>query len=303
MPGSTRTFAAAVLDQFGRALTTPPAVTWTTTGGGNLTTAGVLTAATTSGGPFTVTATAGSLTGTAALTVASVPPVAISQTVATTTQIATPITLTATDANSQTLTYRVVTAPAHGTLTGTAPTLTYTAAAGWVGGDSLTFLANDGSADSNLGTVTILVSSTTVATVDATQSPLVKPAAFDAARWSSDVDYKAWYLTNPEPGRIWQSAEPGPTVPILTAAVPLRQATSGFGSVTLSVTTVANQPVTFLSYGGATFGINGAQVITVAADATGLATVTANAPRLGTSPVVAASPAASGSLRFVVVGQ
>ena len=64
-----------------------------------------------------------------------------------------------------------------------------------------------------------------------------------------------------------------------------------------------NRQVSVSPNGGMSVGLHGVRVITVAADATGLATVTANAPRLGSSPVMAASPAASGTLRFVVVGQ
>ena len=55
------------------------------------------------------------------------------------------------------LTYAIVTGPAHGTLTGTAPNLTYTPAANYNGPDSFTFKANDGSADSNVATVSITV--------------------------------------------------------------------------------------------------------------------------------------------------
>src|SRR4030095_14010842 len=67
------------------------------------------------------------------------------------------ITLAATDAEGSTLTYTIVTGPAHGTLSGTAPALTYTPAANYNGADSFTFKANDGTADSNLATVTITV--------------------------------------------------------------------------------------------------------------------------------------------------
>ena len=54
------------------------------------------------------------------------------------------ITLAATDAEGSTLTYTIVAAPAHGTLSGTAPALTYTPAANYNGPDSFTFKANDG---------------------------------------------------------------------------------------------------------------------------------------------------------------
>jgi len=55
------------------------------------------------------------------------------------------------------LTYTVVTGPAHGTLTGEAPNLTYTPHADYNGADSFTFIANDGQADSNEATVSITI--------------------------------------------------------------------------------------------------------------------------------------------------
>ena len=55
------------------------------------------------------------------------------------------------------LTYAIVTGPAHGTLSGTAPNLTYTPAASYSGPDSFTFKANDGAADSNVASVLIQV--------------------------------------------------------------------------------------------------------------------------------------------------
>jgi Tol biopolymer transport system component len=67
------------------------------------------------------------------------------------------ITLVATDADGDPLTYAIVTGPAHGTLSGIAPNLSYTPAAGYSGPDSFTFTANDGSADSNVATVSITV--------------------------------------------------------------------------------------------------------------------------------------------------
>ena len=45
--------------------------------------------------------------------------------------------------------------PAHGTLSGTAPNVTYTPATNYAGSDSFTFKANDGTADSAPATVSI----------------------------------------------------------------------------------------------------------------------------------------------------
>jgi hypothetical protein len=114
-----------------------------------------------------VTVSDGTLTDTANFTWTvshvNVAPVANNQNVETAQDTATPLTLTATDANGSALTYSVVTQPAHGTLSGTAPNLTYTPALDYNGGDSLTFKANDGQLDSNVATVTITVTPAKIA--------------------------------------------------------------------------------------------------------------------------------------------
>ena len=56
-----------------------------------------------------------------------------------------------------TLTYSITTQPAHGTLSGTAPNLTYTPAAGYSGADSFTFLVNNGASNSAQATVSIAI--------------------------------------------------------------------------------------------------------------------------------------------------
>ena len=72
-------------------------------------------------------------------------PVANNQAVTTTKNTAKTITLTATDANNDPLTYTIVTPPAHGTITGgTGASRTYTPTKNYVGPDSFTFKANDG---------------------------------------------------------------------------------------------------------------------------------------------------------------
>ena len=102
---------------------------------------------------------ANSNTATIQITVVHVnhPPVASGQSVQTNEDTAAAILLSATDADSDPLTYSVLTSPTHGTLSGTAPNLTYTPAAHFHGSDSFTFRANDGSANSNTATVQITV--------------------------------------------------------------------------------------------------------------------------------------------------
>ena len=88
-------------------------------------------------------------------------PVASNQSVSTPEDTSLVITLSATDADANPLTYSVVSDPTHGTLSGTAPTLTYTPSAGYVGQDSFTFRAYDGQAYSNVATVSITVTQVT----------------------------------------------------------------------------------------------------------------------------------------------
>ncbi len=91
-------------------------------------------------------------------------PVANPQSVTTTQDTAKAITLTGSDVEGSALIYSVMTGPAHGALTGTAPNLTYTPAAGYSGSDSFTFKVNDGTIDSPTATISITVnpSSTTI---------------------------------------------------------------------------------------------------------------------------------------------
>ncbi|WP_226646808.1 PA14 domain-containing protein [Microbulbifer variabilis] len=67
------------------------------------------------------------------------------------------ITLTASDADDDTLAYSVVNPPSHGALSGQAPDLVYSPANGYSGNDSFTYIANDGTEDSEPATVSITV--------------------------------------------------------------------------------------------------------------------------------------------------
>jgi hypothetical protein len=93
--------------------------------------------------------------GTVSVSVTNQAPAASNQTV--TTYAAKNIALSATDADSDPLTYSIVSQPAHGALTGAAPNLTYTPANGYAGQDSFTFKANDSIVNSNVATVSITV--------------------------------------------------------------------------------------------------------------------------------------------------
>jgi len=69
------------------------------------------------------------------------------------------ITLAGTDGNSDSLTFTVVTNPSHGTLSGTAPDMTYKPAKDYNGSDSFTFKANDGTVDSATATISLSITS------------------------------------------------------------------------------------------------------------------------------------------------
>ncbi|WPB73836.1 kelch repeat-containing protein [Archangium violaceum] len=72
------------------------------------------------------------------------------------------LSLVATDAEAEpSLTFVIVTPPAHGTLSGTPPSVTYTPEPGYVGPDSFTFQARDCGLDSNVATVTLDVADQT----------------------------------------------------------------------------------------------------------------------------------------------
>jgi len=84
-------------------------------------------------------------------------PVANAQSVASRSGAAVAIGLSASDVDNDALSFAVATAPANGTLSGTAPNLVYTSNSGFSGSDSFTFRASDGKVNSAPATVTINV--------------------------------------------------------------------------------------------------------------------------------------------------
>lgn len=104
--------------------------------------------------------TTNSNTATVSITVTPVNndlPIASSQSVTTLEDVSKAITLVAIDPDGSTLTYSIVLPPAHGTLSGSGANLTYTPALNYNGADSFTFLANDGTGNSNTATVSITI--------------------------------------------------------------------------------------------------------------------------------------------------
>ncbi|HYG74530.1 MAG TPA: tandem-95 repeat protein [Planctomycetota bacterium] len=84
-------------------------------------------------------------------------PVATAQTITTAEDTARAITLASSDADGDARLYTILTQPAHGTLSGKLPNLTYVPAANYAGADSFTFRVFDGTASSAAATVSISV--------------------------------------------------------------------------------------------------------------------------------------------------
>jgi len=160
---------------------------------------------------------AGALSASATVTVnvtgANTPPVAQSQSVTTIEDTSKAITLTGSDPDGQPLTFTIVSAPAHGTLTGTAPNVTYTPAPDYSGSDSFAFKASDGVADSSPATVTLSVSAVN-------DAPVAVDGAVTASRTApgtgtfvaTDVDGPARtyeVVTQPKKGQVVFDASTG----------------------------------------------------------------------------------------------
>jgi len=86
-------------------------------------------------------------------------PVANADSIYTTENTAVSVTLSGTAYNAAALLYTIVSQPTNGTLSGTAPKLTYTPSSNFTGSDSFTFKVNDGAKDSAIATISITVQS------------------------------------------------------------------------------------------------------------------------------------------------
>jgi len=83
------------------------------------------------------------------------------------------ITLAGTDAGSAPVAYSVTVSPTHGTLSGTAPALSYMPDDYYVGGDEFTFQVTDGAGNPNTAVVTISVTNTAPVAADKEVSTLM----------------------------------------------------------------------------------------------------------------------------------
>jgi len=140
----------------------------------------------------------GALTNFAANSCISLPfdadetPVADSQAVTTPLNTAVNITLTGSDPSTppDPITFSVDSAPASGSLSGTAPNLTYTPNTGFSGADSFTFVVSDGTRISDPGTVDITVIPNTdpVALDDSSSTDEDTPVTINVLVNDEDVD-------------------------------------------------------------------------------------------------------------------
>jgi RHS repeat-associated protein len=84
-------------------------------------------------------------------------PVADDQSITLTEDTAQSLTLTAFDPDNDPLTYQIITLPSAGTLSGTAPNLTYTPDSDYNGTDAFSFTVNDDQIDSEPGTIRLTI--------------------------------------------------------------------------------------------------------------------------------------------------
>ncbi|HLM67501.1 MAG TPA: Ig-like domain-containing protein, partial [Longimicrobium sp.] len=160
---------------------------------------------------FTFTATDGLATSAPAMVTLSITsvndaPRPAAQTLSTREDTARAITLTAVDPEGSPVSFAVVTGPSHGTLTGTAPALTYTPAQNYQGPDSFTFTASDGVATSAPATVSLNVTDVNDSPV-AQALTLTVPAGSPSPIYLSGTDVDGDELTFsivsfPEQGKL-----------------------------------------------------------------------------------------------------
>ena len=129
-------------------------------------------------------------------------------------------------------------------------------------------------------------------------SSLIKPKPFNRDEWKKSPER---YLNVVEPGRIFQTAQPGKGVKQLEAKGGIAKKVRKDGKVRLAVVGEPNAPVTFTVFDKGVLN-NGLTSMTVRADAAGEAWVDYR-PTPGTSAevnIMAGSPLASSQVRFIV---
>ena len=184
-------------------------------------------------------------------------PVALAQTISTTRNSNAAIDLVAIDAESDPLTYTLVSSPTHGLLSGALPTLLYTPEANFVGDDSFQFQARDPQGAATVATVNITVLPTNTAPLaENLVLTTVQESAVAVNLTASDVDEDelAYTLvTSPTHGTligagtewVYTPAANFIGVDSLTFKVTDGQADSALAIVTLNVTAAPNEATLF----------------------------------------------------------
>jgi len=164
---------------------------------------------------FNVTVNAGAQSDAQAFTITvtevNIDPVAINLSVITDEDMATSSVVTATDSDlpANTLTYATTSTPTNGTVTAfdsSTGAFTYMPNVNYFGSDSFTFKANDGTADSNIATVSITVNS-------------VNDAPVVTLIGSSTINMVATTTSFVDPGATGNDTEDGPLTPVVTGTV------------------------------------------------------------------------------------
>ncbi len=129
-------------------------------------------------------------------------------------------------------------------------------------------------------------------------STLIQPAPFDEDDYEADPKT---YLDVVEPGRVWQSAQPGSDIPRLHRLTPRFVEIDQGETISLRARALPGAPVTFTSFDMGAFQ-NRLTSVTLRADEDGLAVArfTGTPGTLFDVHILAASPVASGQLGFTV---
>ncbi|WP_162925915.1 Ig-like domain-containing protein [Isoalcanivorax indicus] len=133
----------------------------------------------------------------------NIAPVADSQSVVTNQDTALLITLSGSDADGDLLTYAIASAPANGSLSGTAPNVTYTPNTDFSGADSFTFTVNDGTVSSAPATVAITVNAIPVANPQSVETDQQAPLLITLTGSDADDDALTYEIeTSPANGSL-----------------------------------------------------------------------------------------------------
>lgn len=126
----------------------------------------------------------------------------------------------------------------------------------------------------------------------------IKPKPFDKEAFAADPQA---YLDLVEPGRVWQTAQPGQGVPVLRPIGQSFQQIEQGEKTLLKVRAPAKAPVTFMSFDLGAFE-NQLTCITVQADSQGIAQAEfyASPGTIADCNILAACPLATEQVKFVV---